>query len=170
MTQGKVSNGRSDDPECGVPDGGCHSADLPVAPLDQADFHPKVLDIFAETDRGITRWDFRLGIEEAAFCRQRGFAIQQNAGAEGVQGLLVRLPFDQHEIRFFHVPPRSEQPGIPDGLIAQQEKSLGIRIKTASRKRSFRKSDLCESAVCSGVCRELREHPVWLVESQEHRG
>jgi len=151
-----------------MPDGCSHAADLAVASLDDSDLDPEIRDSFAEPDRGITRREVRLRVKEPHLGGEGWFSIQNHAISKTFQRVRGRFPLHKHEVGFFHVPPRSQEAGIPGRLVAQQEKALRVRIQTADWINPLWKSELCESAVCSHIRCELREHPERLVESQEH--
>ncbi len=159
----------ADQPQRGMPHRSRHAPHLPIPPLAQSQLDPKIVHIFAKANRGIARRKFGLGIQKPRTCRQRGLAIKYDAIAQLAQSRIVRQALDEHMVGFFHMIGGREQTRIPARLVREQQQALGVRIQTPNGINPFRKSKLRKRTVGAAIRRELREHAIGFVESQDQR-
>ena len=79
---------------------GRHAADLSVSPFAESEFDPKILDGFADANRGIARGNGWLRIEQASFRREGFAAFNNHAGAQRQKSFFIRQTLNQDEIGF----------------------------------------------------------------------
>src|SRR5688572_7837285 len=80
VSEFEFTDGHSEQPQSGMTDRGSHASDLAIFSFRQTQFEPYVGNVFAETDRRVTRRNFGLRVENASAARS-GFVILQRNSA-----------------------------------------------------------------------------------------
>ena len=146
-----------------------HAPHLPVPPFTQAQLDPEILHIFSKTNRRVTRRKFGLRFQKSGTRRQRGLTVKHDAIAKLPQSRFVRQALDKHMISFFHMVGGREQTLIPTRFIGEQQQSLGVGIQPPDGIHALRKSKLRQRTVRAAIWRELREHAIGFMKSEDQR-
>ena len=145
-----------------------HTPDLAILAFDQNEFEPDVRNIFPKADGRVTRWNFRLRLQNSGGARERFILLDGHPFGEMSQCLGTGDALDLRPIRSFVALLRVQEPFTKSGFIAQQEQTFGVGIEPAERIDRSWKTEFGQSAVGRTIRRELREHPVWFVEGEQH--
>ena len=165
----KIPDRHADQPQRGMPNRRCHAPHLPVSPLANPQFDPAILNIFPKANGRIARWKFGLRVQKPCACWQRGFAVEKDTIAELPQSRFTGKPLHKHMVGFFDMVGGREQTRIPTRFIGEQQQSLRVRIQAPDGIHTLGKSKLRQRTVRAAIRRELREHAIGFVKSEDQR-
>ena len=155
-TEGRMANG------------GGHAPDLAVPAFDQFKFQPAIRDVLPEADGRLPRGHCGLWFQELHAAGAGAVSLDRHAGGELDEGVGRRDPFDLTPVGAGMSILGVEEPAVEAGFVAQEEKTLGIRIQTAQCIDARGKAKAIERTVRRTVRSELAENAVGLVEGNQH--
>src|SRR5687768_10504129 len=114
-------------------DGGSHTADLPVLALDELQRDPAGWNVFAETNRRITRWEFRLWIDDPCAARQSSTALDNRSFLQCSECSRIRNLLHLRPIDSFVAVAWMKQALVEFRFIAEQQQTFAVGIQATDR-------------------------------------
>jgi hypothetical protein len=146
-----------------------HPADLAVFSLGEFERDPAVGNAFAETDWRIAWCNRRRGLDPTGAAGTRAKITEFDfAALESREGGGIRDAFDLRPVFAIMTVLRIEELRVEAGLVGKQQETLRIGVEPAQRVNGFRQREFRERPPARAwLRRELREHAVGFVESEE---
>lgn len=157
-----------DQPQGRVTDDGRHFSDLTIFSFREFQTDPTVGDVFTEPDRGIPRRQGRLRIQKPSPAGKGGSSFDDDTLRKLLQTVCSRYALDLGPVGAGVALFRIQQPAVQARFIAEEKKSLGVRIQPADGIDVFGKAELGEGSVRGSVRRELGKDAVGLMEGEKH--
>jgi len=144
-----------------------HPPHLPVSAFCQRQFDPCRRDQLSETDRRIPRWQLRLALQDPCGRRQCPAVLDHHTLPQLSNLILDRRPLNLGPIGTGMGESRIGQPVLQISVGGQQQQPFTVQIQPPGRVDiRHRNVVLQRRPARARLVRELRQHPVGLVEKQ----
>ena len=170
ISQGQLTNSRPHQPQRRMADRSRHAANLSILSFHKFQNDPAVRDILAKAYRRITWRNLRLWIRQSRMTWQSPSPLNDQPRFQLLQTFGSRDSLHLHPVFSFVSVSGFQKPCVPFGLIAEQQQAFRIRVQPTNRIHVLWKAEFRQWTIPRTIGRELRQHTVWFVKSNQHQG